>query len=54
MFAETIAKSSFSLLSDCSAYHGHLTSMIDISPYKFKHIDNGKKEHVHIVSNPFI
>ncbi|XP_016838408.1 5-phosphohydroxy-L-lysine phospho-lyase [Nasonia vitripennis] len=34
------------------AYHGHLTSMIDISPYKFKHIDNGKKEHVHVAPCP--
>lgn len=33
-----------------SAYHGHLLSMIDISPYKFKHMGPGAhKEHVHIV-----
>lgn len=32
-----------------SAYHGHLTSMIDISPYKFNQIKNGKKDWVHVV-----
>lgn len=32
-----------------SAYHGHLTSMIDISPYKFNKMKNGKKDWVHVV-----
>ncbi|XP_058799292.1 5-phosphohydroxy-L-lysine phospho-lyase [Phymastichus coffea] len=36
------------------AYHGHLTSMIDISPYKFKHMESGKKEHVHVAPCPDI
>ncbi|KAH0566593.1 hypothetical protein KQX54_002081 [Cotesia glomerata] len=31
------------------AYHGHLTSLIDISPYKFNQLKNGKKEWVHVV-----
>lgn len=35
--------------SDFSAYHGHLTSLIDISPYKFNQLENGKKEWVHVV-----
>ncbi|XP_014209858.1 5-phosphohydroxy-L-lysine phospho-lyase [Copidosoma floridanum] len=34
------------------AYHGHLTSMIDISPYKFSHMKDGKKEHVHVAACP--
>lgn len=36
-----------SLLSP-SAYHGHLSSLIDISPYKFRDLD-GQKEWVHVV-----
>lgn len=33
-----------------SAYHGHLTSLIDISPYKFNHKGGtGKPEGVHVV-----
>ena len=33
-----------------SAYHGHLTSMIDISPYKFNKPNGpGKKEWIHVV-----
>lgn len=31
-----------------SAYHGHLSSLIDISPYKFRNLD-GQKEWVHVV-----
>lgn len=31
-----------------SAYHGHLTSLIDISPYKFRKLE-GQKEWVHVV-----
>lgn len=31
-----------------SAYHGHLTSLIDISPYKFRNLE-GQKEWVHVV-----
>lgn len=36
--------------ADCflSAYHGHLTSLIDISPYKFRNLE-GRKEWVHVV-----
>ncbi|GAB6018817.1 hypothetical protein CHUAL_000478 [Chamberlinius hualienensis] len=35
------------------AYHGHLTSMIDISPYKFDHKGgSGKPEHVHVAPCP--
>lgn len=30
------------------AYHGHLSSLIDISPYKFRDLD-GQKEWVHVV-----
>ena len=34
-----------------SAYHGHLTSMIDISPYKFNQPKGtGKKDWVHVVN----
>lgn len=33
-----------------SAYHGHVSSLIDISPYKFNMPGgNGKQEHVHVV-----
>lgn len=34
-----------------SAYHGHLTSIIDISPYKFDRIGD-KKPWVHVASLP--
>ncbi|KAI4478759.1 hypothetical protein M0802_014494 [Mischocyttarus mexicanus] len=34
------------------AYHGHLTSMIDVSPYKFNQIKNGKKDWVHVAPCP--
>ncbi|XP_030069414.1 5-phosphohydroxy-L-lysine phospho-lyase isoform X3 [Microcaecilia unicolor] len=33
------------------AYHGHLTSLIDISPYKFRKLE-GQKEWVHVVPLP--
>ncbi|XP_029439367.1 5-phosphohydroxy-L-lysine phospho-lyase-like isoform X2 [Rhinatrema bivittatum] len=33
------------------AYHGHLTSLIDISPYKFRKLE-GQKEWVHVASLP--
>ncbi|KAL2077104.1 hypothetical protein ACEWY4_026608 [Coilia grayii] len=33
------------------AYHGHLTSLIDISPYKFKKL-GGQKEWVHVAPLP--
>uniref|UniRef100_A0A7N8Y9L4 5-phosphohydroxy-L-lysine phospho-lyase n=1 Tax=Mastacembelus armatus TaxID=205130 RepID=A0A7N8Y9L4_9TELE len=33
------------------AYHGHLTSLIDISPYKFRKLA-GQKEWVHVVPLP--
>lgn len=36
-----------------SAYHGHLSSLIDISPYKFRNLD-GQKEWVHVVRTPTI
>lgn len=36
-----------------SAYHGHLTTMIDISPFKFnKPNGTGKKDWVHVVKYP--
>lgn len=39
------------LLAPSSAYHGHLTSMIDISSYKFLKMNGGKKKKwVHVVS----
>ena len=41
------------LLACCSysAYHGHVISLIDISPYKFNHPGGeGKKDWVHVVS----
>ncbi|KAM8994029.1 5-phosphohydroxy-L-lysine phospho-lyase isoform 1-T1 [Ara ararauna] len=34
-----------------SAYHGHLTSLIDISPYKFRNLE-GQKEWVHVAPVP--
>ncbi|XP_061421341.1 ethanolamine-phosphate phospho-lyase-like [Lethenteron reissneri] len=35
------------------AYHGHVTSLIDISPYKFNHMGpDAKKEWVHVASSP--
>ncbi|XP_043461537.1 alanine--glyoxylate aminotransferase 2-like [Leptopilina heterotoma] len=35
------------------AYHGHLTSMIDISPYKFNQPKGiGKKDHIHVAPCP--
>ena len=33
-----------------SAYHGHLSSLIEISPYKFQKGKDVKKEYVHVVS----
>ncbi|XP_038180902.1 5-phosphohydroxy-L-lysine phospho-lyase isoform X3 [Arvicola amphibius] len=33
------------------AYHGHLSSLIDISPYKFRDLD-GQKEWVHVAPLP--
>jgi 4-aminobutyrate aminotransferase-like enzyme len=38
-----------------TAYHGHTSSLIDISPYKWKQATDGKgrhKSHVHVVSMP--
>lgn len=37
-----------SLPSSLSAYHGHLMSLIDISPYKFRKL-SGQKDWVHVV-----
>jgi ethanolamine-phosphate phospho-lyase len=35
------------------AYHGHLTSLVDISPYKFKNKSGeGQKEFVHVAPVP--
>lgn len=35
------------------AYHGHLTTLVDISPYKFNHPGGeGKKDWVHMVPTP--
>nr|XP_060635091.1 ethanolamine-phosphate phospho-lyase [Anolis sagrei ordinatus] len=37
------------------AYHGHVTSLIDISPYKFNQLGkDGKKEFVHVAPSPDI
>uniref|UniRef100_A0A8C8VH90 Ethanolamine-phosphate phospho-lyase n=1 Tax=Pelusios castaneus TaxID=367368 RepID=A0A8C8VH90_9SAUR len=37
------------------AYHGHLSSLIDISPYKFNHLGKeGKKDFVHVAPAPDI
>ncbi|RWS12550.1 Alanine--glyoxylate aminotransferase 2-like 1 [Dinothrombium tinctorium] len=35
-----------------AAYHGHLTTTIDISPYKFEKMKCGKKEWVHVAPLP--
>jgi len=35
------------------AYHGHVSSLIEISPYKFNHAGgSGKPDHVHVVPIP--
>ncbi len=35
------------------AYHGHVSSMIELSPYKFNHTGGtGKPQHVHVVPAP--
>ncbi|XP_071975420.1 ethanolamine-phosphate phospho-lyase [Engystomops pustulosus] len=35
------------------AYHGHVTSLIDISPYKFQQLGKeAKKEYVHVAPSP--
>lgn len=34
------------------AYHGHLTSTTDLSPYKFKKISGGHKKWVHVADLP--
>lgn len=39
------------VLSLFSAYHGHLSSLIEISPYKFRKGKDVKKAFVHVVSN---
>ena len=41
------------LLSRSSAYHGHLSSLVELSTYEFKKYKCEKKapEHVHVVSN---
>ncbi|XP_012263548.2 alanine--glyoxylate aminotransferase 2-like [Athalia rosae] len=50
--AEAHTKSTDIIIVD-HAYHGHLTSMIDISPYKFNKPNGpGKKEHVHVAPCP--
>ncbi|KTF81056.1 hypothetical protein cypCar_00015819, partial [Cyprinus carpio] len=38
-------------LVNSGAYHGHLTSLIDISPYKFRKLE-GQKEWVHVAPLP--
>lgn len=44
----------FKLHFDYSAYHGHVISLIDVSPYKFDHPGGeGKPDWVHVVSNFF-
>ncbi|KAM7021270.1 ethanolamine-phosphate phospho-lyase [Passerculus sandwichensis] len=38
-----------------NAYHGHVTSLIDISPYKFNQLGkDSKKEYVHVAPSPDI
>lgn len=40
-----------SLCYSCSAYHGHVSSLIDISPYKFHQLGECEQnQHVHVVS----
>jgi len=37
------------------AYHGHVTSLIDISPYKFNQLGKeSKKEFIHVAPSPDI
>jgi 4-aminobutyrate aminotransferase-like enzyme len=37
------------------AYHGHVSSLIDISPYKFnQNGGDGQKDFVHVVSRWFL
>lgn len=37
--------------SVCSAYHGHVSSLIDISPYKFHQLSDAEQNpFVHVVS----
>ncbi|XP_068126643.1 ethanolamine-phosphate phospho-lyase [Hyperolius riggenbachi] len=43
----------FDVITLDHAYHGHLTSLIDISPYKFLQLgEDAKKEFVHVASSP--
>ncbi|XP_037335427.2 ethanolamine-phosphate phospho-lyase [Pungitius pungitius] len=36
-----------------NAYHGHVSSLIDISPYKFQHLSDAKKnQSVHVAPSP--
>uniref|UniRef100_A0A8B9TRS6 Ethanolamine-phosphate phospho-lyase n=1 Tax=Anas platyrhynchos TaxID=8839 RepID=A0A8B9TRS6_ANAPL len=56
----TLENSSINLVtsifnSHAAAYHGHLTSLIDISPYKFNQLGkDSKKEFVHVAPSPDI
>ncbi|XP_032366838.1 ethanolamine-phosphate phospho-lyase [Etheostoma spectabile] len=35
-----------------NAYHGHVSSLIDISPYKFHHSDAEQNQYVHVAPSP--
>lgn len=48
-FLRTLCVTSLFLFS---AYHGHLSSLIEISPYKFQEGKDVKKESVHVVNIP--
>lgn len=51
MFVPQLGSKNFRYYFVCSAYHGHLTSTIAISPYKFDLPGGvGKAEHVHVVN----
>ena len=50
--ARTFTKQNDVLVLD-HAYHGHVSAMIDISPYKFNHKGgSGKPDHVHVAPAP--
>lgn len=43
----------FDIITLDHAYHGHVTSLIDISPYKFLQLGKeAKKEYVHVAPSP--
>ncbi|XP_072261795.1 ethanolamine-phosphate phospho-lyase [Pyxicephalus adspersus] len=43
----------FDVITLDHAYHGHVTSLIDISPYKFLQLgEEAKKEYIHVAPSP--